>query len=231
MAVLRILLGIAYPALIYLAVSVAQPRTVAAVALLLIAARLAFTSPGKLVGYVRALGLPMLAVALILAAAAVWNSPMSLLLTPALVSFTLFAVFTRSLATGQPMAEKFARLQIDDPTDAEIRYCRRVTIVWCAFLLANGTYSSGSSSPRSSPTGIGVSDATSAPRPIRSFAACFRRAPGEPRRHPQCGRRSRGERPREDTDAPDDAHPAPVTGGPGPTGRRELPGAGLVRSR
>jgi uncharacterized membrane protein len=36
------------------------------------------------------------------------------------------------------MAEKFARLQIDDPTDAEIRYCRRVTIVWCAFLLANG---------------------------------------------------------------------------------------------
>ena len=138
MAVLRILLGIAYPALIYLAVSVAQPRTVAAVALLLIAARLAFTSPGKLVGYVRALGLPMLAVALILAAAAVWNSPMSLLLTPALVSFALFAVFTRSLATGQPMAEKFARLQIDDPTDAEIRYCRRVTIVWCAFLLANG---------------------------------------------------------------------------------------------
>ena len=138
MAVIRILLGIAYPALIYLAVSVAQPRTVAAVALLLIAARLAFTSPGKLVDYVRALGLPMLAVAIILAAAAVWNSPMSLLLTPALVSFALFAVFTRSLATGQPMAEKFARLQIDDPTDAEIRYCRRVTIVWCAFLLANG---------------------------------------------------------------------------------------------
>jgi uncharacterized membrane protein len=138
MALLRILLGIAYPALIYLAVSVAQPRTVAAVALLLIAARLAFTSPGELVGYVRALGLPVLAVALILAAAAVWNSPTSLLLTPALVSVALLAVFTRSLAKGQPMAEKFARLQIDDPTDAEIRYCRRVTIVWCAFFLANG---------------------------------------------------------------------------------------------
>jgi uncharacterized membrane protein len=142
MAVLRILLGITYPALIYIAVSVAQPRTVAAVALLLIAARLAFTSPGKLVGYVRALGLPVLAVAFILATAAVWNNPTSLLLTPALVSFTLLAVFTRSLATGQPMAEKFARLQIDDPTDAEIRYCRRVTIVWCAFFLANGLVAS-----------------------------------------------------------------------------------------
>jgi uncharacterized membrane protein len=138
MIALRILLGIAYPALIYLAVSVAQPRTVAAVAMLLIAARLAFTSPGKLKGYVRALGLPVLAVALILTAAAVWNSPTSLLLTPALVSFALLAVFTRSLAKGQPMAEKFARLQNDDPTDAEIRYCRHVTIVWCAFFLANG---------------------------------------------------------------------------------------------
>jgi uncharacterized membrane protein len=138
MAVLRILLGIAYPALIYLAVSVAQPRIVALVALLFIVARLAFTSPEKRVGYVRALSLPVLAVASMLAAAAVWNSPTSLLLTPALVSFSLLAVFSRSLATGQPMVEKFARLQIGDPTDAEIRYCRRVTIVWCVFFLVNG---------------------------------------------------------------------------------------------
>jgi uncharacterized membrane protein len=72
-----------------------------------------------------------------LAAAAVWNSPTSLLLTPALVSFALLAVFTRSLVKGQPMVERFARLQVDDPTDAEIRYCRRVTIVWCAFFLVN----------------------------------------------------------------------------------------------
>jgi len=138
MAVLRILLGIAYPALIYLAVSVAQPRTVAAVGLLAVAARLAFTSRGRLLDYVRALGLPVLAVAFILAAAAVLNSPTSLLLTPALVSFALLAVFARSLATDEPTAEKFARLQNRDPTEAEIRYCRHVTIVWCAFFLANG---------------------------------------------------------------------------------------------
>jgi uncharacterized membrane protein len=137
MAVLRILLGIAYPVLIYLAVSMAQPRTVAFAALILIAVRLAFTSPGKLIDYARAFGLPVLAVALILAAAAVWNSPTSLLLTPALVSFALLAVFARSLVRGPPMVERFARLQVDDPTDAEIRYCRRVTIVWCVFFLAN----------------------------------------------------------------------------------------------
>jgi uncharacterized membrane protein len=138
MTLFRILLGIAYPALIYLAVSVAQPRTVAAVALLFITARLVFTSPGKLFDYIRALGRPVLAVAVILVVAAVWNSPTSLLFTPALVSFALLASFSRSLVAGQPMAEKFARLQNEDPTEAEIRYCRRVTIAWCAFFLANG---------------------------------------------------------------------------------------------
>jgi len=138
MAVIQILLGIAYPALIYLALTVAEPRIVAASALLLVTARLALVSPGKLFDYLRALGLPVVAVGLVLVTAAIWNSSTGLLLTPALVSFALLVVFARSLAKGEPIIERIARVQVEDLSEGEIRYCRRVTVLWCVFFLLNG---------------------------------------------------------------------------------------------
>jgi uncharacterized membrane protein len=136
--VIQTLLGIAYPALIYLALKVAEPRTVAAFVLLVVTVRLALVSPGRLFRYAQAVWLPVLAVGLVLGATALWNSATSLLLTPALVSFALLVVFARSMAKGETMIERFARVQAEDLSEEEIRYCRRVTGLWCAFFLLNG---------------------------------------------------------------------------------------------
>jgi uncharacterized membrane protein len=141
-AVIQTFLGIAYPALIYLALKVAEPRTVAAFVLLLVAARLALLSPERLLRYARALGLPVLAVGLVLGATALWNNATSLLLTPTLISFALLVVFARSMVKGETVIERFARVQAEDLSEEEIRYCRRVTGLWCAFFLLNGIVAS-----------------------------------------------------------------------------------------
>ena len=48
-------------------------------------------------------------------------------------------MFGGSLWTDRPMVERFARLHVDDLSDAELRYCRSVTKVWCGFFVVNGS--------------------------------------------------------------------------------------------
>ena len=38
------------------------------------------------------------------------------------------------------MIERFARMQVDDLSEEEVLYCRRVTMVWCALFLLNGIF-------------------------------------------------------------------------------------------
>jgi uncharacterized membrane protein len=57
---------------------------------------------------------------------------------PALVSLALLLSFAASLA-GESVVERLARVQLGALGPEESRYCRRVTVVWCAFLLANGS--------------------------------------------------------------------------------------------
>ena len=78
--------------------------------------------------------LPM--VALMLAAAATQNRTL-LLLLPVLVSGSLFLTFAASLRFGPPLIERFARAVEGDLPDFTFSYCRRVTIVWTAFLGIN----------------------------------------------------------------------------------------------
>lgn len=138
MALLQVALGVAYPALVYLSFSAAEPRWLALCVLLLLAARFAVTSPGRLLDHARALGLPVLAVGVAMLASLVWNDPMALLAAPALVSFTLLIIFARSLAQPESVVESFARAQLDALSDEQVAYCRRVTMVWCVFFLVNG---------------------------------------------------------------------------------------------
>ena len=44
---------------------------------------------------------------------------------------------SHSLREGPPMIERFARIVEDDLPDFCLPYCRKVTLVWCGFLLAN----------------------------------------------------------------------------------------------
>jgi uncharacterized membrane protein/peptidoglycan/xylan/chitin deacetylase (PgdA/CDA1 family) len=79
-------------------------------------------------------------VAVLLAAGAVLDDPRFLLAYPSLVSLALLVQFAWSLR-GVSMAERFARLELKEgealPPEG-VRYCRRVTLVWCAFFLLNG---------------------------------------------------------------------------------------------
>ena len=139
MAVLRALLVLAYPLLVYAALKRTSPRAVALFALALLAARAALAGRHAWIGYARAWATPVAGLALVFAATALWNDRTSLLVAPALGSFALLAAFGRSLRAGrESTVEAIARVQLGVLEAADRRYCRRVTAVWCGFFLANG---------------------------------------------------------------------------------------------
>jgi uncharacterized membrane protein len=130
-------LGLLAPALIYLALRVASPRQVASALLSLLLLRAAAAARSGLRGYVRALRFPILALAGAGFVSLVWNNPLTLLATPALASFGLLCAFAGSLRR-ESVVERLARLQTGSLSEEEVLYCRRVTVVWCAFFLGNG---------------------------------------------------------------------------------------------
>jgi uncharacterized membrane protein len=139
MAIVQVLLGIAYPILIYFSLRWLEPREVALVVLGLAGLRLVTARSGAAVAFAKAVWVPVAAVAVVAIGTAIWNDPMGLLIGPALINVALLATFGSSLWTGRPMVERFARSQIEDLSDAEVGYCRRVTQVWCGFFIINGS--------------------------------------------------------------------------------------------
>lgn len=137
MAILSVILGLAYPVAIYLALQRWQPRQVALLGLALLALRTAIVARQRLIPYARALAGPALAVGATLAAAALLNHRLALLLTPPAVSFALLASFAQSLR-GQPVIERFARIVVPDLSSEEVAYCHSTTLVWCGFFALNG---------------------------------------------------------------------------------------------
>ncbi len=137
MKVLVVLLGLGYPFLVYLGLSVLGPRTLALVLGGVLALRLAFTwrragrrdlvSLGFLAGLIGA----------VLGLAAVFNEQRFLLFAPVAVNLALLVAFARTLPDGPSMVETFARLQGHTLSEAKVRYCRHVTEAWCAFFVAN----------------------------------------------------------------------------------------------
>jgi len=138
MAAFHALLALGYPVLIYLALDVASPRTIALCALALLAARFAIVAPARFVTTARLARLPALAFAGAIVASALWNDAASLLLTPALVSFALLLAFGLSFREPETVIETFARAQVNTLTPEERAYCRKVTALWCVFFLGNG---------------------------------------------------------------------------------------------
>ena len=139
MAIVSVVLGLAYPVAIYLALQRFEPRQVALLGLALLVLRTAIVARQRLISYARALAGPALAVIATMAAAALLNHPLALLLTPPAVSFALLASFAQSLRGPMPLIERFARVVVPDLSDEEIVYCRRTTLVWCGFFALNGS--------------------------------------------------------------------------------------------
>ena len=80
-----------------------------------------------------------LAGATLLALAAATDDTRFMLAYPSVVNAVLLATFALSLRRGPPVVERLARLIAPDLLPAEVRYCRTVTVVWCAFFLLNGS--------------------------------------------------------------------------------------------
>lgn len=139
MAIVQVLLGIAYPLLIFVSLRWLEPREVAFVVLGLAGLRILMARSGAAIAFAKAVWIPASAAAIVAIGTAIWNDPIGLLIAPSLINLALLATFGSSLWTDTPMVERFARSQIEDLSDAEVRYCRRVTQVWCGFFIANGS--------------------------------------------------------------------------------------------
>jgi uncharacterized membrane protein len=129
---------LAYPVLVAFSVTFLGARTAALVLLgVHVLARLRTLRRDLL----RARGLLVLAasVAVLLALGAILDDPRFLLAYPSLVNAALLVHFGWSLRTV-PVAERFARMEAggEELDGSALRYCRRVTVVWCAFFAANG---------------------------------------------------------------------------------------------
>ena len=129
---------LAYPAAVYYGLTELAPRQLAFLLIpLLVLSVLARLPKGRGAAVRDALKLPAL-MALLLILTALFDDHRFLLGTPVLINLVLLAGFAGSLWSERPIVERFARMQVDDLSPAEIDYCRAVTKVWSLFFVVNG---------------------------------------------------------------------------------------------
>lgn len=138
-AIARGLLVVCYPVIVYVGLRYWSPRTLALATLAIVSAnlfvRLSHKTRKELLTLLPATG----TIVLLATLSASLNNATFILFTPALVNVSLlvtFAVTLRKNAT--PLIERFARMQHEDLSDGEVRWCRNLTMVWCGFFVANG---------------------------------------------------------------------------------------------
>lgn len=134
--VLQVILFAGYPLAVYLSYTRLETRTLGGVLLSLYALSLVtrFRSSWD---EVRGLARQHLPLALLIVLAIVSGSRTLLLVLPVVVNLYLLWTFSSSLRTGPPIVERFARTVDPDLPDFVLPYCRKVTIVWCCFFVAN----------------------------------------------------------------------------------------------
>ena len=132
-----LLLGLAYPFIIYLGIGHLSPRLFA---LLLGALWLARALSPRQTPLSRTLSIAALSFCLVLALA---DSSALLLGYPVLINLALLALFAGSLCSGMPVIERLARLQEPQLPPAAVRYTRKVTWVWVGFFSVNAAIATG----------------------------------------------------------------------------------------
>ena len=65
-----------------------------------------------------------------------------------LINLVLLVGFAGSLRDGTPLVERFARMQVDDLSPAEIDYCRKVTRSGASFFVLNGSIAGAAGADR-----------------------------------------------------------------------------------
>ena len=131
LAAVLLVVSVAYPVVVYLALGHVSPRWIA---LLLVALALARAWVTR-----ESFWLVAAALAGVLAiAGALGDQWGPLKLYPALVNLVMFGLFAMSLWRGPSVVERVARLRDPDFPPAAVVYTRRVTQVWCGFFVVNG---------------------------------------------------------------------------------------------
>ncbi len=131
-AALIIAIAILYPFAVYAGLGVVEPRILAAALGVAAVARFAF---GK-AGFVRAVSVVVFALAVVVVLS---NKAFPLKLYPVVVNASFFALFAWSLYAPPTVIERMVRLRTPDLPPAAVAYINKVTAVWCAFFIVNGT--------------------------------------------------------------------------------------------
>ena len=129
---LAVVLTVLYPLVIWLGHGRLEPRWLAGLLLLAAATRLPTLKLNRQARW-------SVAVALLLAAVAVWsNLLLPLKLYPVLINVALLGAFGVTLIAPPSMVERLARRREPNLPPAAIAYTRRVTVLWCGFFIVNG---------------------------------------------------------------------------------------------
>ncbi|WP_171013836.1 hypothetical protein [Chitinivorax sp. B] len=130
--VLIAVITVLYPFAIWLGQAHVEPRMLAL--LLVVILLLRVNSSGLMAGkgWLAAAGVLLIAVM-------ISNSALPLKLYPVLVNVAMLAVFGWSLFHPPSVVERLARLREPDLPAFAVAYTRRVTQVWCAFFVVNGS--------------------------------------------------------------------------------------------
>ena len=135
---LSVALVLAYPALVLLGLARLGARGLGLVLLVvLLPVQLIRLRGERRRHLAAALPLP-LSIAAILVCATIVEDHRLILALPVLINGALLAGFAASLRRPPSMIERFARMQVDELSPAEVAYCRRVTVLWCVFFGLNG---------------------------------------------------------------------------------------------
>lgn len=129
---------LAYPFVVYFALTGRGPRFAASLLLVFLAPVLFVRLAGRRDRSAGTIALVPLLTAALLAASAVLDDAGFALAVPSAVSAVLLVAFGATLLRGTPMIERFARLQDPDLTPDEVRWCRLWTGIWTGFFAFNG---------------------------------------------------------------------------------------------
>ncbi len=125
-------LTVLYPLVVYFGLGHFEPRWLALLLLVLALVRLG--ASGQRLWWAAAAGTALLALLTLLA-----NTALPLKLYPVFVNGAMLALFGASLVRPPSAVERMARLTRPDLPAQAVAYTRKVTWVWCAFFVFNGT--------------------------------------------------------------------------------------------
>lgn len=134
-AAVFVTLTLSYPFVVFFGLQMASPRHLALVIGVLFLLRLIRLRAAA----VRPLILPAILCLGVCAWSTALDDEAGLLLLPVFISGGFLLAFGWTLVRPPSIVEAFARLVAPDLSDAEVRYCRRVTWVWAVFFVVNGT--------------------------------------------------------------------------------------------